>query len=306
MKHFISLKYFSKDKINELIMAALNIKKNPKIYENKLKGKYIGLLFQKPSLRTKTAFYLGTLKLGGKAIYYGINEVKLDIREKISDVARTLSGYLDGVVLRTFSHKTIEEFSSFSSIPVINGLSDFLHPSQVLGDLLTLYELKKNIKKIKFSYIGDGNNVCHSFIYAFSILGGNLFIATPKQYSPSSLVLKEAKDFSHLSKAKIFLTHNPQLAAKDADVIYTDVWISMGREKEAKKRKSVFKNFQINDKILKEAKKSCVVMHCLPARRGEEITDSVLESKNSIVFLQAKNRLYSAESILLYILGGRK
>jgi len=302
LKHFISLKYFSKKKLISLIKLTAEIKKNPQKFKNKLKGKKIGILFEKPSLRTKTAFYIGSYELGAFPIYFSPFEVNLGKRESISDVAKTLSRFLDCVVLRTFSHKTLLEFSYASSIPVVNGLTDLLHPSQVLGDIFTLYELKKDLKKINFAYIGDGNNVSHSLIYAFSILGGRITVATPKKYSPDLAIVEEAKNFSKISGAKIDLVNDPFLAAKDADVIYTDVWVSMGKEKEKEERIKVFRRFQVNEKILKLAKKNCLIMHCLPAHRGEEITSSVLDGKNSIIFLQAENRLHSAKAILVYLL----
>ena len=302
LRHFISLKYFSKKKLLFLIKLAAEIKKNPEHFKDKLKEKRIGILFEKPSLRTKASFYIGSYELGAFPIYFSPFEVNLGKRESISDVARTLSKFLDCIVLRTFSHKTILELCKTSAIPVVNGLTDLLHPSQVLGDLFTLCELGKDLKKIKFTYIGDGNNVCHSLLYAFSILGGRITVATPKKYSPDSAIVEGAKNFSKISGAEINLVNDPFLAAKDADVIYTDVWVSMGKEKEKKERMKAFKKFQVNEEILKLAKKNCLIMHCLPAHRGEEIADSVLDSKNSIIFLQAENRLHSAKAILVYLL----
>jgi len=304
MRQFISLKNLSRDNILKLIELIYNIKNNPPIYKNRLKGKYIGMLFQKPSLRTKTSFYLAALQLGAQAIYYGPDEVKLGQREQISDVAKTLSQYLDAIVLRTFSHRAIEEFAKYSTVSVINGLSDLLHPSQVLGDLFTLHELRRDFKKIKFSYIGDGNNVCHSLLYAFSILGGNICIAAPRGYEPNCSILEECSRLSRGSGANIYVSNSPQEVAKDADVLYTDVWASMGKEEEVKRRKKIFKRFTIDDKILMLARNDCLVMHCLPAHRGQEIADSVIESKKSVVFLQAANRLYSAKAIILYVFVG--
>lgn len=301
MKHFISLKNFSQEELRSLLDLSAQIKKEPVNFKNILKGKCIGLLFEKPSLRTKTVFYIGALELGANTIYYTPAEVNLGEREKVSDVAKTLSLYLDAVVLRTFSHSDILEFAEFSSIPVINGLSDLSHPSQVLADILTIEELKGQIDKIKVVYIGDGNNVCTSLLYAFSILGGNLTIAAPKAYLPSKAVLEQARIYSAKSGAKIELVTSASLAASSADVLYTDSWVSMGKEKEAKTRKKVFKSFQINDKILKQADKDCIVMHCLPAHRGQEITDSVMDGKNSAIFLQAANRYHAAKAILAYI-----
>lgn len=305
MNHFISLKNLSAQKLIKLIQLTAKVKKTPGRYKNKLKDKCIGLLFQKPSLRTKTSFYLGALQLGAQVIYYAPSEVKIGERETIADVAKTVSQYLDAVVFRTFSHKFIEEFSGYASVPVINALSNLLHPSQVLGDLFTLYELKKDIKKIKFAYIGDGNNVCHSLIYAFSILGGNLHIATPPGYEPHHSIVAAGEELAGKSKAKIRVMVDLVQAAEGADVLYTDVWTSMGGEKDQDKRKEAFKNFQINDDVLARAKKNCIVMHCLPAHRGEEITSGVIDGKKSVVFLQASNRLYSAKAILLYALGGQ-
>ncbi|MCD6228723.1 MAG: ornithine carbamoyltransferase [Candidatus Omnitrophica bacterium] len=302
LSNFISLKYFSKRKINNLITLTARIKKNPQKFKRVLNDFTIGLLFQKPSLRTKTAFYLGALQLGARAIYFSPQEVQMGEREATFDVARTLARYLDCVVLRCFSHQTILDFVKASTIPVVNGLSDFLHPSQVLGDLFTLHEVKKDIRRIKVVFIGDGNNVCHSLLYGFSIIGGNLAVATPENYSPNREVVQEVKDFAKVSGAKIEVLHDPIKAAEDSDVVYTDVWVSMGKEKESSKRIKAFKKFQVNDKILKKAKKTCVIMHCLPARRGQEITSKVLDSKNSIVFLQAENRLHSAKAILVYLL----
>ena len=302
LKNFISLKYFSKDQINKLIGIAKAIKKKPKSYRRVLKGKNVGLLFEKPSLRTKAAFYVGALQLGAGAIYFSPQEVKLGEREKICDVSRTISRFLDMVVLRTFSHNSVLEFARFSDAGVINGLSDLLHPSQILADILTIRELKGDIKSHKVAYIGDGNNVCNSLIYCFSILGGNLSLAVPKEYFPSQDILEEIKNYSNISGAEIDITSSAEEAAAGADVLYTDVWTSMGSESDQGKRKKAFKNFQINDTILALANKGAIVMHCLPAHRGEEITDSVIEGENSVVFLQAGNRLHAAKAILTYVL----
>jgi len=302
MSHFVSLKYFSSQEINEMLDLAAQMKKNPKTSKSALEGKSVGLLFEKASLRTKTAFYLGAQQLGAKVIYYSPQEVKIGQREEVADVARTLSVYLDVIVVRTFSHSNIMKFSEISSIPVVNALSDLAHPSQALADILTIRELKGNVKKLKVAYIGDGNNVCNSLIYAFSILGGNLHLAIPKGYQPYKSLLDEVKSYHRVSGAKIKITDSASEVAEDADVLYTDVWTSMGEEKEKGKRKKDFKNFRIDDKILSKAKADAIVMHCLPAHRGEEITSSVIDGKNSVVFQQAENRLYTAKAILAYIL----
>ena len=302
MSHFVSLKYFSSQEINEMLDLAAQVKKDPKTSKSILEGKSVGLLFEKASLRTKTAFYLGAQQLGAKVIYYSPQEVKIGQREEVADVARTLSMYLDLVVVRTFSHSNIMKFAEISSIPVINALSDLTHPSQALADILTIRELKGNLKKLKVAYIGDGNNVCNSLIYAFSILGGKLHLAIPKSYQPYKSILDEVKSYHRISGAKIKITDSVAEAAKGADVLYTDVWTSMGEEKEKEKRKKAFKKFRIDDKILNMAKTDAIVMHCLPAHRGEEITSSVIDGKSSVVFKQAENRLYTAKAILTYIL----
>lgn len=302
MNHFISLKYFSANQIQDLIDLAMRIKAVPLDSKSSLAAKSVGLIFEKSSLRTKTAFYLGALQLGAYAIYYSPNEIKLGQREAISDVARTLSGYLDAVVLRTYSHSSILEFAQSSSVPVINGLSDLLHPSQALADVMTIQELKGDIKKLKVVYIGDGNNVCNSLVYAFSLLGGKLTLAIPQDYLPSVEILNEAKDYAKISGSTIEIASSIEDAASGADVLYTDVWISMGNEDQQTERKKAFKNYQINGKILQLAKQDAIVLHCLPAHRGEEITDSVIESENSVVFTQAQNRLHTAKAILSYIL----
>jgi len=302
MSHFVSLKYFSSQEINEMLDLAAQVKKDPKTSKSILEGKSVGLLFEKASLRTKTAFYLGAQQLGAKVIYYSPQEVKIGQREEVADVARTLSMYLDLVVVRTFSHSNIMKFAEISSIPVINALSDLAHPSQALADILTIRELKGNLKKLKVAYIGDGNNVCNSLIYAFSILGGKLHLAIPKSYQPYKSILDEVKSYHRISGAKIKITDSVAEAAKGADVLYTDVWTSMGEEKEKEKRKKAFKKFRIDDKILNMAKTDAIVMHCLPAHRGEEITSSVIDGKSSVVFKQAENRLYTAKAILTYIL----
>ena len=300
MSHFVSLQYFSEQEIKELIALAAKVKEEPQKFNEALKGKCIGLLFQKPSLRTKTAFYVGALQLGADAIYYTPQAVKLGEREKVADAARTLSSYLDAIVLRTFSHEVVAEFAKFSSIPVINGLSNFLHPSQALADILTISEKKGDIKNIKIAYIGDGNNVCHSLLYSIAVLGGAISVATPKGCEPSAEVMAQVTSIAERTKAKVSLGVCAAEVACTADVLYTDVWTSMGSEEDREGRKKAFKKFQINDTIVSQAKEDCIVMHCLPAHRGEEITDSVIDGEHSVVFAQAENRLHTAKAILLY------
>lgn len=264
-----------------------------------LKGKSIALVFQKPSMRTRVSFEVGMYQLGGNSVYLGSEEIGIGHREEIKDAARVLSRYVQGLVVRTFSHNDIVRLASFATIPVINALSDLEHPCQALSDLYTIKEKFGRFKNLKIGYIGDGNNVCNSLIYGCSRLNVRLQIATPKGYEPYALCTMPYAQ-------SIVITHNPREAAKEADILYTDVWASMGQEKEAAKRRKIFDGYKIDDSLLKKANKGCLVMHCLPAHRGEEITDKVMEGKNSIIFEQAENRLHSAKAILLYLLWQKK
>lgn len=302
VKHFISLKDFSAKEITEFLKLTKKIKDAPGKYAKKIEGKTVGLLFQKPSLRTKTSFYVGVLQVGGAPVYFSPQEVRLGERESVSDAAKTLSRYLDCVVLRTFSHQVILDFMKASQAPVINGLSGRLHPAQVIGDLFTLYERGIDLKKIKFAYIGDGNNICHSLMYAFSSLGGHLSVAHPEKYAPKAEILNEAENFAKESGGTISVGSDPVKAAQDADVLYTDVWTSMGDEDQRDERIKEFRDFQLNEKLTRLAKPDCLIMHCLPAHRGQEITDGVIDSANSIVFDQAENRLHTAKAILVQLL----
>lgn len=298
-KDFISIKDLSLKDIDDFFSLTSKVKKNPKGLSSSLKGKSLGLIFEKPSLRTRVSFEVGMHQLGGYSLYLG--DIELGQRESIKDVAKTLSRYLDCVVLRTFSHKNIIEFANYATIPVINGLSDLLHPCQVISDLYTIKEKFKNLEDLNLAYIGDGNNVCHSLLYGCSKTAINLSIATPKEYEPDPQIIKEAKKAAE--RSKVFLCNDPKLAVKDADIIYTDVWASMGEESERGERKKIFRNFQVNRKLVSLAKKNCLIMHCLPAHRNEEITDEIIDSKNSIVFDQAENRLHTQKAILIKLLG---
>lgn len=289
--------------IEEIFSLTEKLKKKLSGLDEPLKGKSLALIFQKPSNRTRVSFEVGMHQLGGDIIYLSPEDIKLGIRESSKDIAKVLSRYLDGIVARTFYHKDIVDLAEFSSIPVINGLSDMHHPCQALADIFTIKEKLGKLKDINLSYIGDGNNVLNSLLQAVSILGMTLNIATPKKYEPDKNIFKEAIKLSKKSGAKIKLVNEPKIIAKGADVIYTDVWTSMGQEKEAKIRKKAFKGFQVNDSLLRFASKEVFVMHCLPAHRNEEITDSVMDGKHSIVFDQAENRLHVQKAILMILMG---
>ncbi len=302
-KDLISVKDLTFGEIEDILNLTDKIKKDKSVFANVLAGKTLALIFQKPSNRTRVSFEVGMYQLGGYSIYLGPDEINLGIRESIKDVAKTLSRYIDGIVLRTFEHKNVIDLAKFASVPVINGLSDLLHPCQALADVYTIREKLKNIKGITLAYIGDGNNVCNSLLHACSKVGINVNIATPKGYEPDKSVLNEAKVIAQAEKVAVNLSAKPQEAVKEVDVIYTDVWTSMGQEKEDKIRKKMFKKFQVNKNLVKLAKKNVLVMHCLPAHRGEEITDEVMESKNSVIFDQVENRLHVQKAILIKLLG---
>jgi len=298
----ISIKDLKIKDIENIFALAYSIKKNQKKYSNSLKGKSVGLVFQKPSNRTRVSFEVGSWQLGAQCIYLGPQEIKLGRRESTKDVARTLSRYLDLIVARTFSHEDLMNLAKYATSPVINGLTDLLHPCQALADIYTIKEKKHKLKGITLAYIGDGNNVCHSLLYGCGKVGIGLNIATPSGYEPDYKIVKNARS---LTKNKISVSNDPYVAIKDADVVYTDVWASMGQETEADLRKKVFRKYQINSQLLSKAKKNCLFMHCLPAHRGEEVTDEVIDSKNSIVFDQAENRLHVQKAILIMLLEGK-
>jgi ornithine carbamoyltransferase len=293
-KDLIAIKDLSANEINELFDLAAGLKAKRKTHDAPLKGKTLGLIFEKPSNRTRISFEVGMFELGGNTIYLGSGEIELGKRESIKDAAKVISRYLDAVVIRTFSHDRLLEFARYASIPVINGLTDLMHPCQALSDLFTIKE-KKGLKDIVFSYVGDGNNVLNSLLEGCSRMGIKMKIACPKGYAPDRDILREAG-------ASIELFNLAKDAVKDADVVYTDVWTSMGKEKERKRRLKAFRKFQVNSELMKLAKKDAMVMHCLPAHRGEEITDDVLDSSQSIVIDQAENRLHVQKAILVKLL----
>lgn len=302
-KDFISIKDLTVKEIEDIFMLTDKLKKDKARFSKVLAGKTLALIFEKPSNRTRVSFEVGMYQLGGYSIYLGPDEINLGVRESIKDVAKTLSRYVDGIVLRTFEHRNVIEMAKHSTISVINGLSDLLHPCQALSDVYTIREKLKYKKGITLAYIGDGNNVCNSLLQACAKVGININVSTPKGYEPDKLVLRDAKMLAKSRKTSINLFNNPSLAVKQADVIYTDVWASMGQEKEAKIRKKIFNRFQVNKDLIKLAKKEALIMHCLPCHRAEEITDEVIDSKNSIVFDQAENRLHVQKAILIRLLG---
>ena len=298
-KHFLSINDITPNELQELLDSAIDLKTRGWIAP--LKQKTMALVFEKPSLRTRVSFEVAMRQLGGQTIYLAPEEVGLGKRESIPDVARVLSRFVDVIVLRTFAQQNLEVLSEYSSVPVINALSDFEHPCQALADLLTIYEHKGKLKWLTVAYIGDGNNVANSLILACAMTGVNFNIASPQGYTIDKAVLKKAQTYAKTSGAKIVCTEDPRVAAKDVDVIYTDTWTSMGQEAEAKVRRKVFAGYQINEELMALTKKNAIIMHCLPAHHGEEVSVGLLDSPQSVVFDQAENRMHAQKALLAWI-----
>lgn len=313
MQDFISIHDLSTSEVEEILALASDLKDKQKkqIKHEYLWAKSMAMIFEKPSTRTRVSFEIGMWQLGGLAINLDQEAIGLGTRESIGDVAKTLSRFADAILIRTFAHEKVTELAKYASVPVINALSDLLHPCQALADVLTILE-KKSIgigsgagRNYKIAYIGDGNNVCHSLMHAAAKLGINLTVATPKGFEPDAVIVEQAFADAKKAGVEIDILNDPVIAAKDADVIYTDVWTSMGQEKQRQVKNSKFKKFQINLDLIKLAKPDYIFMHCLPAHRGEEVTNDVIDSPNSVVFDQAENRLHVQKAILVNLLGGK-
>jgi len=306
MKHFLSIADLSPEEISHILELSASLKEEWRKGGNKpiLAGKTLGMIFQKPSLRTRVSFEMAMRHLGGHAIYLSPDEVQLGKRESVADVARVLSRYVDAIMARVFAHKDLEELARYSRVPVINGLSDYSHPCQAVGDIFTIWEKRGTIKGLKLAFVGDGNNVCNSLLFITSKLGMDMAVASPKGYEPHPEVVRKAMEFASQSGSRITITNDPAEAVRDADVIYTDVWTSMGQEAEAEERAKVFPPYQVNLALVAKAKPEVMVMHCLPAHRGQEITDEVADGPNSVIFDQAENRLHAQKGILAYLLAG--
>ena len=299
----LSVADLSADDIWHLIKNAISLKQggSPTL----LKGKVLALVFEKPSLRTRVSFEVGMWQLGGHAVYLSPGEVGLGKRERISDAARTLSRFVNGIVARTFSHQTVELLAQHSSVPVINGLSDYEHPCQALGDLLTIYEKKGVLRGLHLAFVGDGNNVARSLLMAASLVGMDFYIASPRGYGLEDAIVNHAQGFASQSNSHIFVTSDPRLAVTNADIVYTDVWTSMGQEAEAEARRLAFASYQVDTEILSLAKAGALFMHPLPARHGEEVAEGLIDHPQSVVFDQAENRLHIQKAVLLKMLGGQ-
>ncbi|MCM8811796.1 MAG: ornithine carbamoyltransferase [Candidatus Omnitrophica bacterium] len=302
MKHLLTVRDLNAETIRRLFELTARLKRTGQA-SRPLAGKTLGLLFQKPSLRTRVSFEVGMAQLGGQSIYIGPVELQGGQREGAKDLANVLSRYLDGIVARTYSHDHIVEMAAASSVPVINGLSDESHPCQALADLFTVHERFGKLKGVPVAYVGDGNNVCHSLMEASALTGVHLRIAAPRGYTPAAQVLRWAGAQAKRNAGTVELCASPDKAVKGAWVVYTDVWTSMGQEKEAAKREKVFRPYQVNSRLFRQADPQAVFMHCLPAHRGQEVTDQVMDSTRSIVYDQAENRLHVQKAILLELLG---
>jgi len=306
MKHFLDIADYKSTEIEDLLNLAADLKGKYKKGKSEplLKSKVLAMVFQKPSLRTRVSFEMAMLTLGGNALYLSPQEIGLGKRESIADVSRVLSGYVQAVMARVFTHEHILELAKWSGVPVINGLSDYNHPCQAMADALTIIEEFGSMKGVRVAFIGDGNNVAVSLMKAVTKLGGNFRIATPKSYSLSETTINQGQSFANLSGGSINIFTEAEAAAENSDVIYTDTWTSMGQEIEAIKRQKVFPPYQVNQNLVQMAKPSAIVMHCLPAHRGDEITNEVADGPHSRLFQQTENRMHAQKAILVDLLIG--
>jgi len=302
-RDILSLKNYSQDELYQLLAKAMELKRQLKngLPHRYLEGKTVAMIFHKPSSRTRISFEVAASHLGLHPIFLKSDEIQLGVREPIKDIGRVLTGYADAVVIRTFAQSDVDELAQYSDIPVINALTDEYHPMQSLADLMTILENKDRLTGLKLAYIGDGNNVANSLLIVAGKLGINMAIGCPKGYEPDPEVVEFAGSCVRSPNHKITVTNDPYEAAKNADVVYTDVWTSMGQEGEREERIKIFKPYQVNSELMDAAKASAVFMHCLPAHRGEEVTDEVIESKQSVVFQQSENRLHTAKAALVSI-----
>ncbi len=298
---FISISDLSPSEVHEIFDMARMLKSRPSIFRGALAGKQFVLMFEKPSLRTRITFETGIRKLGGQAMFMEYGAGGIEAREKIPDVAHNLERWIDGIILRTFKHSTVTDMAACASVPVINGLTDLEHPCQALADYFTLQEKFGDVRDLKLAFVGDGNNVAHSLMLTAACLGSHFVLATPAGYEPNKNILKAAQKMAARTGGKVEVTHDPQAAVAGADAVYTDVWASMGQESEAAARDAVFRPYQVNRKLMSKAAGDAVFMHCLPAHRGDEVTDDVLDSPQSIVFEEAENRMHVQNAIMVLL-----
>jgi ornithine carbamoyltransferase len=299
---FISIHDLSVYEFSQIMDMTENIKARPQRYRSKLKGKVLAMIFQKPSLRTRMTFEVGMLQLGGEAVYLSPSDIQMGKRETPYDVGKNMERWVDGIMIRTFAHQEVIDLAGAAKVPVINALTDRLHPCQAMADFFTLKEKHKNFASLKLAYIGDGNNVCHSLLFAAAKAGCQIRVATPSGFEPDPEIIKQAEEDATETGANFFLTNDPSEAVESADAVYTDVWASMGQEEQKKERAKIFASFQVNRELMSKAKPDALFMHCLPAHRGEEVTDEVIDSPQSVVFDQAENRLHVQKIIMLLLM----
>ncbi len=303
-KHLLSLKDLSRAEIDELFALTKRLKAEPAAFRTALAGKSLAMIFQKPSTRTRVSFEVGMFQLGGHALYLSSNDIQLHRGESVADTARVLSRFVHGIMARVFSHQDLIDLSKNASIPVINGLSDLLHPCQALADYYTLLERRGRLEGLKMAYVGDGNNVCHELMFGAAKLGMAMAVACPEGYEPNPLIVKSAAREAQKSKAPAaIVTRDPFEAVTGADVVYTDVWTSMGQEAEKQERLRAFEGYEVTSALMAEANRECVFMHCLPAHRGEEVSAEVIDGPQSVVFDEAENRLHTQKALLVALLG---
>ncbi len=299
---FLSIRDFKPQEIREFIELGRLIKSNPELFAGSLHGQTLALIFEKPSLRTRVSFDVGIHQLGGFALYLSPAEINLGKRESIYDVAKNLERMVQGIMIRTFAHEIVDQMAEHASVPVINGLTDYSHPCQAIADYLTMLELKGEVAGLKVAFVGDGNNVAHSLMFAGAQLGANVWVATPPKYEPDAAAIRWAAERGESTGGTCNVTNDPVEAVRDADVIYTDAWTSMGQEAEKAERDKVFHAFQVDAALFRRAKPDAIFMHCLPAHRGEEVTTEVIDSVHSVVFQQAENRLHAQKAIMVELM----
>jgi ornithine carbamoyltransferase len=301
-RDYLSVDDFSTNEIKAILRLTADMKAHPKRYRSALDGKMMALIFEKPSLRTRTTFTVGIKQLGGDSLLLTPADINLGKRESVFDVAKNLERMVDGIMIRTFGHDICTTLADHAEIPVINGLTDLEHPCQAMADIFTVMEFHRSVKNLKLSYIGDGNNVAHSLMVIAAKLGATIFIGTPESHKPNQGILDRATAIAGETGGSVVWTADPIEAARDADMIYTDTWTSMGQEAEADARRKVFGPYQVNRELFSHAKPEALFMHCLPAHRGEEVTDEIIDSPNSVVFQEAENRLHAQKAIMFELL----
>lgn len=306
LEDFISIHDLTLYEFHEILDLARQVKAQRNRFRKHLQNKTLAMIFEKPSLRTRVTFEVGMMELGGQAIYLAPTDIQVGSRETFYDVGKNLERWVDGIMLRTFAHQNVLDLAEAAKCPVINGLSDLLHPCQAMADVFTLKEKKGSLAQLKLAYVGDGNNVCHSLLFAAAKAGMKMAVATPKGYEPKEEIVRLAQEDGKETGFSLHLTQDPQEAVGQADAVYTDVWASMGQESERELRKKIFAPYQVNRQLMSKANPDALFMHCLPAHRGEEVTDEVIDSSQSVVYDEAENRLHVQKAIMLLLMGKKK